>query len=281
MGLAMKLSSIRCSSALGFHHMAFAEWGQGGDVPIICVHGLARNGRDFDYLATALQKNRHVLCPDMVGRGRSDFLADPTLYNYAQYIADLTALIAYTGAGQVDWVGTSMGGILGMMVAAMPNNPIRRLVVNDVGPVIPLAALKRIGDYVGFVAEFADREQAERHIRQIYAPFGIKDDAVWQHFVDYGLRTLPNGKLALGHDPGIAVNFRSLDADVDFWPLYDRITCPTLLYRGASSDVLSAEVADAMTQRGPKPQLVTWADVGHAPALVDNAQIEAIQKFLS
>ena len=277
----MKLSSIRGCSPLGFHTMAFAEWGQGSDVPVLCIHGLARNGRDFDYLATALQKNRHVLCPDIVGRGRSDFLADPSHYNYAQYIADLTALIAYSGAEQVDWVGTSMGGILGMMVAAMPNTPIRRLVINDVGPVIPLAALKRIADYVGFVAEFADRAQAERHLRQIYAPFGITDEAVWQHYIEYGLRTLPNGKLALGHDPGIAANFRNLTDDASFWPIYDHITCPVLLYRGVNSDVLSAETAAEMTRRGPMAKLVEWQNVGHAPALVDAAQIDGIQAFLS
>lgn len=280
---SMRPISIKGSSPLGFHRMAVAEWGVRGkgDVPVICVHGLARNGRDFDYLASALQKDRHVLCPDIVGRGRSDFLADPTLYNYGQYVADLTALIAYTGAAQVDWVGTSMGGILGMMVAAMPNNPIRRLVVNDVGPVIPLAALKRIADYVGFVVEFADAAQAERHLRKIYEPFGITDDAVWRHYVEYGLRTLPNGKLALGHDPAIAVNFRNLDKDVDFWPVYDRINCPVLLYRGATSDVLSVEVAEEMSRRGPKAELITWPDAGHAPALIDGRQIEKIMQFLA
>ncbi len=173
-----------------------------------------------------------------------------------------------------------MGGIIGMLLAATPKTPIRRLVINDVGPFISLAALKRISDYVSMVVEFADLQQLERHIRAIYTPFGITRDADWQHMAEHSYRTLPNGKLALAHDPAIAKNFQTLKEDVDFWALYDQIRCPTLLLRGATSDILSEETAIAMTQRGPKAKLVTLPNVGHAPALMDDDQIKIIAEFL-
>ena len=221
------------------------------------------------------------MCPDMAGRGKSDFLADPSLYGYPQYIADMTALIARAGTSQVDWVGTSMGGIIGMLLAAAPNTPIQKLVINDVGPFIPLAGLKRIGDYAGMVVEFADLAQLERHIRAIYAPFGITRDEDWKRMAEHSAHTLPNGKLALAHDPAIAVNFRALTKDADFWDIYDRIRCPVLLLRGTLSDVLMTDVAQAMTQRGPRAKLVEYAGVGHAPALMEKDQIACIRDFLS
>lgn len=272
-------------SPLGFHKTAYTEWGraQNQTPPIICVHGLTRNGRDFDRLAETLQSTKNVFCPDIVGRGKSDWLADPTLYGYPQYMNDMTALIALTTRGdnqQVDWVGTSMGGIIGMLLAAQPNTPIRRLVINDVGPYIPLTSLKRISDYVSMVVEFADLAQLERHLRVIYAPFGITKDEDWKNLTENSYRILPNGKLALSHDPGIAKNFATLDKDVDFWNLYDQIKCPTLLIRGAQSDVLTADTAQQMTQRGPKAKLVTLPGIGHAPALMDAEQIEIISNFL-
>lgn len=283
----MQNSSFSGYSALGFHKVAYTEWGAHQSeslIPIICVHGLTRNGRDFDRLAAQLQSTRSVFCPDIVGRGKSDWLADTTLYAYPQYINDMTTMIAratQNNTVQVDWVGTSMGGIIGMLLAAQPKTPIRRLVINDVGPYIPLASLKRISDYVGMVVEFADLAQLERHLRVIYAPFGITKDADWKNLVETSYRTLPNGKLALSHDPGIAKNFGSLDKDVDFWNLYDLIRCPTLLIRGAQSDVLPAEVAQKMTQCGPKAKLVTLPNIGHAPALMDQEQIGIVADFLT
>ena len=264
--------------------MAYAEWGTPSARPsIICVHGLTRNGRDFDWLAKALAKTgRHVICPDIVGRGKSDGLPDhPELYAYPQYIADINALLEAKNLKDIHWVGTSMGGIIGMMMAAAKDTPLRRLVINDVGPFIPLAALRRIAAYVAMVVEFADDAQLERHIRQIYAPFGITRDADWKQIAEHSSRMLPNGKLTLAHDPAIAQNFSTLDKDVDFWPVYDAVQCPALLLRGALSDVLSAETADAMTRRGPKAELITYGGVGHAPALIDERQIMDILGFLS
>jgi pimeloyl-ACP methyl ester carboxylesterase len=164
-------------------------------------------------------------------------------------------------------------------MASAPETPIRRLALNDVGTIIPLTALQRIASYVAMAVEFADQAQLERHIRQIYAPFGITRDDDWQHMASISSRVLPNGKLVLAHDPAIAKNFNTLDKDVDLWQFYDAIKCPTLLLRGEMSDVLSSEIAAAMTQRGPRARLITYAGVGHAPALMAARQIEDIAAF--
>ncbi len=264
----------------GFHRVAYTEWGVAGSAPLICVHGLTRNGRDFDRLAAALQAQAQVFCPDIPGRGQSDWLPDPAFYAYPQYMSDMTALIARTGASALDWVGTSMGGILGMLMAAQPNTPIRRLVINDVGPFIPLAALKRIGTYVSLLPEFVDSGALERHMRQIYAPFGITSDADWREMAEHGARVLPNGKITLAHDPAIGRSFLALHEDANIWDVYDRIQCPVLVLRGSQSDILSSATAEEMTRRGPKAQLHEWPGVGHAPALMDEAQIAVIARFL-
>jgi pimeloyl-ACP methyl ester carboxylesterase len=202
----------------GFHRIAYAEWGQASvQPPVICVHGLTRNGRDFDYLARALEGNgRHVFCPDMVGRGKSDWLPNPADYNYAQYLTDMTALVARTGAESVDWVGTSMGGLIGMLLAAEANTPIRRLVINDIGPFIPLVALKRRGAYVGQSPIFDDLEGVEKYMREVYAPFGDLSDENWQHLAHYGARAMPYNKLSLAWDPAIAQPFLAADRDVNY-----------------------------------------------------------------
>jgi pimeloyl-ACP methyl ester carboxylesterase len=271
-----------CRGPGGFHRIAYAEWGQASaQPPVICVHGLTRNGRDFDYLARALEGDgRQVFCPDIVGRGKSDWLANPADYNYAQYLTDMTALIARTGAESVDWVGTSMGGLIGIMLAAEVNTPIRRLVINDAGPFIPLIALKRIGAYVGQSLVFDGLEGVEKHMREIYAPFGDLSEDNWRHLARYGARILPNNKLSLAWDPGIAQPILAIDQDVDLWPAYDRIRCPVLLLHGLRSDVLPTPIAQEMTQRGPRAELVEFPKIGHAPALMDPTQIAIVAEFL-
>jgi pimeloyl-ACP methyl ester carboxylesterase len=266
----------------GFHRVAYAEWGQASaQPPVICVHGLTRNGRDFDYLARALEGDgRRVFCPDIVGRGKSDWLANPADYNNAQYLTDITVLIARTGAESVDWVGTSMGGLIGMLLAAEANTPIRRLVINDAGPFIPLVALKRIGAYVGQSPVFDDLEAVEKHMREIYAPFGDLSDENWRHFARFGTRTMPNNKLSLAWDPAIAQPILAVDRDVDLWLAYDRIRCPVLLLHGLHSDILPTPIAREMTQRGPRAELVEFPKIGHAPALMDPKQIAIIAEFL-
>lgn len=269
-------------SAGGFHRVAYVEWGEpdAGRV-VVCVHGLTRNSRDFDVLARTLAaEGMRVACPDVVGRGRSGRLADPMGYGAPQYLQDMNALIARLGTDEIDWVGTSMGGILGMMLAASPGTPIRRLVLNDVGPFIPKAPLALIADYVGDRRIFASVEEVELYMRRIYAGFGRLSDAQWRHMAEREARPAGEG-FSLGYDPEIAVPIRAAPiADVDMWPLWDRIRCPVLVVRGASSEVLPASVAAEMAHRGPRAEVVEIEDAGHAPALMAEDQTATVKRFL-
>jgi pimeloyl-ACP methyl ester carboxylesterase len=222
-----------------------------------------------------------VICPDVTGRGRSEWLKDPANYGYPQYMSDMTALIARLGVPQVDWIGTSMGGLIGMFLAAAPNAPIRSLVVNDVGPVLPRAALLRIAEYVGRDDRFPDLAALEAHLRSIHASFGPLTDPQWRHLAQHGHRFHADGRYGLAYDPGIALNVRAAVRDWDFWASWEGITCPTLVLRGAQSDLLSEGVADAMSKRGPKADLVTFEGIGHAPALMSNDQIETVAQWLA
>ncbi len=269
-------------TARGFHKIAYYVWGKRHATrTVVCVHGLTRNARDFDRLAAALAERDHrVICIDVVGRGASDWLSDPTLYAYPQYLADMTVVLARLGARQVDWVGTSMGGLIGILLAAQPNSPIRRLVLNDVGPFIPAAAMARIAAYISAVPPLPDYDAAAQYIRTIYRNTGPCTDADYQAMTAHSIDKLAQGGYRLRYDPAIAQNFANIKGDVDLWAYYDRIQCPTLLLRGALSDVLTAETAQTMTERGPRARLVTVPGVGHFPALMDTAQIELMQDYL-
>ena len=268
-------------SAHGFHRVNYWDWGDAANPRVaICVHGLARNGRDFDVLADALATTHRVLAVDMPGRGDSDWLADPADYVFPTYLTTLTALIARSGAEVVDWVGTSMGGLLGIAIAAQPGSPIARLVVNDAGPVIEPAALARIGTYVGLDPTFATFDEIEAYIRSVSAPFGALTDAQWRHLTATNVRQRGDGRWGLVYDPGIAVPFRAAPAPADLWALWDAIRCPTLVLRGADSDLLSTATAAAMQQRGPRATVVEFAGIGHAPTLLDAAQVAPVLAFL-
>lgn len=270
-------------SSAGFHHAAFLDWGDPASArPVtICVHGLTRNSHDFDMLAAALADDGRVICPDIVGRGASDWLGNPADYSYPQYLSDMTALIARLQAEAVDWIGTSMGGLIGMLLAAQPNTPIKRLVLNDIGPFIGKAALQRISDYVGLDYRFSSVEALERHLRKIHAPFGPLTDRQWAHMAHHGSRQLVDGNFGLAYDPHIADNVKLAIADVDLWSIWDRIACPVLVLRGADSDILSPETAQAMTERGPRAKLATFPDIGHAPALMSGDQIDIVRSWLA
>ncbi len=265
----------------GFSRVVYFEWGA-ADNPrvVVCVHGLTRNGRDFDVLAEALAPTHRVLAVDMPGRGDSDWLADPNDYAFPVYLAALNALLARSGAETVAWVGTSMGGLLGMVLAAQPNSPLTRLVVNDIGPAIETAALERIGSYVGMDPTFATYAEAETYIRAISAPFGPLTDAQWEHLTRTTVREREGGRWGLAYDPGIAVPFRSAPAPADLWPVWDAIRCPTLVLRGAASDLLSPATAQAMTSRGPRAALLEFAGVGHAPMLMAPEQVAPVVAFM-
>lgn len=281
--MTMIQNTVACLSPAGFHRMAYTQWGrEGAERTVVCVHGLTRNGRDFDHLALALTDTSRVACPDVVGRGRSDWLGNPALYGYPQYLADMAVLLARLDVDSVDWVGTSMGGLIGMMLAAQPGSPIRRLVVNDVGPFVGQEGLQRIADYVGKDPVFEDMAAVDAYLRFVLMGFGRLTDRQWRHMAETSARRLPDGRYGLAYDPGIAEVFRSQPVGpVDLWHLWDSVTCPVLVLRGAKSDILTAETAEEMTRRGPKARLVTIPNVGHAPALMDEEQIGAVRAFLA
>ena len=259
-------------------------WGKANPArSVICVHGLSRNGRDFDALAGTLADDGcFVACPDIVGRGASDRLADPAGYSYPQYMADATALFGQLGAPAVDWVGTSMGGILGMLLAAQKQHPLRCLVINDVGPFIPKAALERIAGYVGLDPHFPDFEAALSYTRRVCASFGDLTPAQWETFTRHSIVEDPAGGYRQAYDPAIAAVFKTGPIeDVDLWAVWDQITIPVLVLRGAQSDILLAETAEEMTRRGPKAKLVELPDCGHAPALLGAWEIGLIRDWLN
>lgn len=308
-----KLNHVSCpgasaGSSEGTHRMAYWQWGR-DDAPhvLVCVHGLSRQGRDFDVLARALleaaggeQGDLRVVCPDVVGRGRSDWLADPMGYQIPFYAADMVVLLQALKPVTLDWLGTSMGGLIGLALlgqaalqpATLPVPvPIRKLVLNDVGPVIAWAALERIGTYLGAPMRFDTVEQAAEALRLISAGFGPHTREQWLELTRPMLRPAPQeaGKgsgYVLHYDPAITAPYRQMTpataaaGEALLWQMYDAISADTLLLRGRDSDLLSVETAQAMAQRGPRARLLEFDGVGHAPTLVADEQVRAVRAFL-
>jgi pimeloyl-ACP methyl ester carboxylesterase len=275
--------SVQCASPAGLHRIAYREWGdpRNRDV-LVCVHGLTRSGRDFDELARVLCARYRVVCPDIAGRGDSDRLADPKLYTWAQYVADMVTLIARLDVEAVSWVGTSMGGFVGMALAAQAGSPLNKLVLNDAGPVIGKASLERIAAYVGQAPRFASLEEAEKYVRSISAPFGPHSDAQWRFLTESWVRRSDDGGWRPHYDTRIAEAYRATlpEKDLEIWHLYDAVRCPTLLVRGEHSDVVSRQTAAEMARRGPKAKLAEIRGVGHAPTLLQPDQIALVRDFL-
>ncbi len=273
-----RLGSVRYLLGTAFRSLAYAEWGAADAPVVVCVHGLTRNGRDFDPLARGLADRFRVVCPDLPGRGRSEWLDDASLYEPASYVAALSHLLAALG-GPVAWVGTSLGGICGMLVAAAAGTPVTRLVLNDVGPHLPLAAMQRIRGYVGQAPAFDDLAALERHLRRVHAPFGALDDAQWAHLARHSARALPDGRLALHHDPAIAQPILARPAAaVDLGAVWSAVRVPVLAIRGASSDLLTEEGLAGMAADGASVHVVEGA--GHAPALMGACEIDVVRHFL-
>lgn len=274
---------VACLGTRGFHRLRYLEWGDAANPQVvICVHGLTRNAHDFDVLAARLSATHRVIAVDVAGRGGSDWLADKADYGYPRYLADMATLVARTNATHIDWVGTSMGGLIGMLLAATPGSPLRRLVVNDVGPFIPKAALERIAAYVGQDPRFDTIEALEAYLRKVHAPFGPLTDAQWRAMAAHGARQLDDGRFALGYDPGIAEPFRGGVSDVDLWAVWGQVRCPVLVIRGSDSDLLSAETAARMVSEGPAgSRFIAFHGIGHAPALMTDDQITPIAAFLA
>lgn len=283
-----RLEHVQCLDALGLHKMAYWEWGE-PDNPhvLVCVHGLSRQGRDFDTLARALCSRYRVVCPDVVGRGRSDWLTDPMGYQVPAYVSDMVTLIARLRVQHVDWLGTSMGGLIGMGLASLHNTPIRKLVLNDVGPRLHAQAMSRIGAYLGLPMRFKDIDEATEYLASISEGFGHFTHEQWLELSRPMLKAVDDGPgLQLHYDPAISVPFKAMTpelaaaAEQQLWQRYDAIRCQTLLLRGAESDLLTRETADEMTRRGPRAQLHEFAGVGHAPMFVADEQVAVVRDFL-
>lgn len=286
-----QIKTVQCISPVGLHRMAYKEWGDPQNPRVlICVHGVTRVSDDFDNLAHALCQDYRVVCPDVVGRGRSEKLRNPLYYQIPQYVNDMVTLIARVTANSsvetVDWFGTSMGGLIGMGLASLPDNPIRKLVLNDVGPSLDLAALARIGDYIGQDVRFATFDEAVKFIRDVSQTFGPHTDEEWRKLASDVLRQNKDGLWVRHYDLGLAVPFKAStpesmkEAERMLWLAYDAISCPTLLVRGAESDLLSHATAQAMTQRGPRAKLIELPGVGHAPTFTHADQIALAKDFL-
>ncbi|HQZ57551.1 MAG TPA: alpha/beta hydrolase [Ottowia sp.] len=296
------LHHVSCPDASGGHRMAYWQWGDAAAAHlVVCVHGLSRQGRDFDVLARALLARAaaqgqalRVVCPDVVGRGDSDWLKEPMGYQFPTYVGDMLTLLGTLAQqapiGQLDWVGTSMGGLIGLMLAGAPDLPLplpmRRLVLNDVGPVIEWQALQRIGQYLGKSGPFESVEAGAARLRELAPGFGPHTDAQWLALSRPMLRPAPQGGWRLHYDPAIAVPYAavteesSAQGEALLWQLYDQVTAETLVLRGADSDLLSAATARAMQARGPRPRVLEFAGVGHAPTLVADDQVAAVCDFL-
>lgn len=294
------LEFVNCPDAQGSHRMAYWQWGQpdSGHV-VLCVHGLTRQGRDFDVVAQALCQRAadtghslRVVCPDVVGRGKSDWLKDPSGYQIPFYAADMLALLQQLQPVTLDWLGTSVGGLIGVVVAGLPEAPafaeVRRLVLNDVGPVIEWQALQRIGEYLGKTGVFETEQQAADALWTVASSFGPHTPAQWLALTRPMLKHLGDGsgRLTLHYDPALAEPFKAVtpesaaQGEALLWQSYDQISAKTLLVRGAESDLLSPQTAQFMTQRGPRARLLEFAGVGHAPTFVADDQVQAVVSFL-
>jgi len=291
-----------------FHRIAYTDWGDlANPHVVVCVHGLARNSRDFDFLAAALTPECRVVCMDVAGRGESEWLGSKSDYSFSLYQNDAAAMLARASApsGQgwlkrlrpgaaspkLDWVGTSMGGLIGMMLAAKAGSPIRRLVLNDVGAFIPWGALFRLKGHITRGKRFASLLELEAYLREVCAPFGPLTDEQWQHLARHGARRGDDGQFQLRYDPAIGGGLHGhIDPEfpmgpdmlrgIDLWNIWGKIDCPVLVLRGAESEVLTKKTVDEMRERKPGLEVAEFAGVGHAPALMNDEQIAVVKRFL-
>ena len=283
-----QLRHVQCLDGRGLHRMAYWQWQRAGgsaDRVLVCVHGVSRQGRDFDTLARALRDGWRVVCPDVVGRGESDRLADPMAYQITTYVTDMVTLLARLDATTVHWFGTSMGGLMGMALAALPGSPIARLVLNDVGPTIDPVGIARIAGYIGLPLTWASEDEAADYLLTISQGFGPHSREQWMALTRPMLRR-QGERWRLHYDAAIGVPLRALTpaiaaaGEAALWEAYDAIRCPTLVLRGAESDLLSRATAAAMAERGPKARVHEFAGIGHAPTIVATDQVAVVREFL-
>lgn len=250
---------------------------------VVCVHGLTRQGRDFDEVAKGLSKQRRIVCPDLVGRGRSGWITDKKLYNLDTYVAHMSGLLDHLGFEGIDWVGTSLGGLIGMRLAAERPELIRRLVLNDIGPQLELEGIRAIAAYVGQDPRFKRLGEVAEYLKKVHADFGDLTDAQWSEMTTHSVMRHPEGGYGLHYDPAIGLPFKTPPekAPPASWDLWEQITCPVLLLRGERSKLLSRATADRMAKSGPKAKVVEIKDVGHAPALMSEDQVALLRDFIT
>lgn len=296
----MKKDYILGLSEEGFHRIAYTEWGNPNPdkAPLLCVHGLTRNGRDFDALAHYFSnKAYHVFCPDIVGRGDSDWFSNPLHYTYEQYVADMTNMIARMNAREVNWLGTSMGGLIGMVLASLPKTPIRRLILNDVGPQIPLKAITRLAKYAGKDPDFVSMEAAKQYLKTIYADFGELTDEEWQHLTETSVKEITKTRYVTKLDHGVKIApaksklawrsllhpHKALEGilfDIEMWHIWRKVSCPVLVIHGKKSDILTTNTINKMKEIHANVTVIQIDDAGHAPALLHPSQHEMIYQWL-
>ena len=279
----MKTQYLQSISSQGLHRIAYTEWGDSNNPNVlVCSHGLTRNKHDFDTLASKLSEQYRVICYDFPGRGESDWLSNKMDYDYQQYTVDALMLIARTGVKHVDWLGTSMGGLQGMILAAMPNSPIRNLILNDVGPFIAKESLAIIASYLGKKEVFNSLKELEQYLKITHAGFGKLSDEQWQQLAINGHRRTEDGKITLRYDPDITQAFSQKNIeDVNLWPLWETIQQRTLLIHGEDSALLDIPTSQKMAMSGPCAQLLNIPHTGHAPALMNSKDINAISQWLN
>ncbi|WP_354683929.1 alpha/beta hydrolase [Cupriavidus necator] len=289
MSASPRLGFVQCISPAGLHRMAYHEWGDPANPRVLmCVHGLTRTGRDFDTVANAMCGDYRVVCPDVVGRGRSEWLAEPSAYVVPQYVSDMVTLIARLNVEQVDWFGTSMGGLIGMGLAGLPKSPVRKLLLNDVGPKIAASAVERIGAYLGLPVRFKTFEEGLAYLQTISASFGRHTPEQWRELNAAILKPVQGTdglEWGLHYDPQLAMPFRKSSpeaiaaGEAALWRSFEAIEGPVLVVRGAQSDLLLRETVAEMVARGKHVSSVEVPDVGHAPTFVDPAQIAVARQF--
>jgi pimeloyl-ACP methyl ester carboxylesterase len=302
--MSMKQHSILSLGPEGFHRVAYTDWGDADNPHVVmCVHGLSRNSRDFDFLAEALQRDYRVVCMDVVGRGDSAWLEDKSGYSFSTYLSDAAALVAAVTTPvrsgflremrtrNLDWIGTSMGGLIGMLLAAKRNSPIGRLVMNDVGPFVPWNGLFRLKGHLGKPRGFGTHQAAGEFLREALAAFGPLTEPQWEHLVRHSVEQRDHGRWYLRFDPAIGQLWTAQSdpelpmgpeflRGIDLWSVWNDVRCPVLVLRGAQSDVLPPGTVKEMRRRKPDIQVAEFEGVGHAPALFDRKQIDAVREFL-
>lgn len=273
----------------GQHEIFYSDWGPEDANPIICVHGLTGNGRDFDFLAEGLIKHGHrLICVDLPGRGSSDFHDDPLLYNYDQYMRDLQELLVHLdlqAPESVDWIGVSLGGLLGMRMAGQQHSPIKRLIINDVGPHVPQAALDFIYNVIAQTYHFDTVSDLEKRMRETRGlTWGPVTDEQWHHMAEHNARALEDGRITYSYDPQIARVFETSPiGDVDLWGSWNATKCPVFLIRGAESLLLTPDIVTTMKESGPGSGMhyVEFKGCGHVPSLMAPDQIKTIRDWLA